>query len=413
MSDEPTITVVPPNPEPVLAAASTPGLSVTEDTPQNIKTFLISDNDPILRVVLTSDALMSLALLTGLNFELGTGINDQTMIFTGSVTDINAAIDLITYAPTLNDEGGGFIKVEVSDLINDPVSGTVTFDIVALTDPPEIISDGGGELANLAFAENAIQVTTVQAEDPDEGSVVSYDIVGGEDETAFTIDPVTGMLSFVQAPDFENPTDVGGDNTYRVVVEASDGLLTDTQEITVTVGDVAETITGTPNNDLLPGDVGSDVIKGKAGDDVIIGFLGDDILIGNRGNDILSGGPGDDMLKGGRGSDKLFGWAGSDTFVFSAKPKAKAFDTIFNFEVGVDMIHLDSSVFTALGGPGPLAAQAFDTGRKADDADDRIILRKKTGELSYDEDGMGGKDQIKIAELDRRLKLSEDDFLVI
>ncbi len=48
-----------------------------------------------------------------------------------------------------------------------------------------------------------------------------------------------GNLSFITAPDFENPTDTAtsGNNTYIVTVQASDGVSTDTQTITVTVTD--------------------------------------------------------------------------------------------------------------------------------------------------------------------------------
>ena len=34
------------------------------------------------------------------------------------------------------------------------------------------------------------------------------------------------MLTFVAAPDFEVPTDVGGNNVYDVIVQVSDGSLT-------------------------------------------------------------------------------------------------------------------------------------------------------------------------------------------
>jgi serralysin len=43
------------------------------------------------------------------------------------------------------------------------------------------------------------------------------------------------VLSFKTPPDFEAPTDAGGDNIYNIIVQASDGGLTSTQVITVTV----------------------------------------------------------------------------------------------------------------------------------------------------------------------------------
>ena len=58
-------------------------------------------------------------------------------------------------------------------------------------------------------AENQTAVTTVHATDPDNGPVtpVVYSIVGGDDQLKFGIDAGTGVLTFITAPDFENPTD--------------------------------------------------------------------------------------------------------------------------------------------------------------------------------------------------------------
>ena len=48
------------------------------------------------------------------------------------------------------------------------------------------------------------------------------------------------MLNFKNIPDFERPADSGGKNVYNVTVRASDGSLTGTKEVTVTVNDVNE-----------------------------------------------------------------------------------------------------------------------------------------------------------------------------
>ena len=50
--------------------------------------------------------------------------------------------------------------------------------------------------------------------------------------------PRPASLSFVSAPDFETPTDAGGNNVYDVQVQVSDGIITDTQDIAVTVTNV-------------------------------------------------------------------------------------------------------------------------------------------------------------------------------
>ena len=79
------------------------------------------------------------------------------------------------------------------------------------------------------------------ATDPDTGQTLSYSISGGADAAKFIIGPSTGALSFVTAPNFELPTDVGGNNVYDVIVQVSDGHGgLDTQAIAVTVSDVVE-----------------------------------------------------------------------------------------------------------------------------------------------------------------------------
>ena len=105
-----------------------------------------------------------------------------------------------------------------------------------------IISGGGAAAAALAVAENGLAVTTVAATDLD-GTAPAYAIVGGADADLFTIDAVTGALSFVSAPDFEGPGDADGDNVYDVVVAASDGSLSDSQALAVTVGNANEGVT--------------------------------------------------------------------------------------------------------------------------------------------------------------------------
>ncbi len=76
------------------------------------------------------------------------------------------------------------------------------------------------------------------------GDTITYSIFNDPltDFDDFTIDPVTGVLSFVTGSgDFETPTDNGNDNVYEVIVRATDaGLLYDEQVLSITVTDVNE-----------------------------------------------------------------------------------------------------------------------------------------------------------------------------
>ncbi len=110
---------------------------------------------------------------------------------------------------------------------------------------PTITSNGGGDTATIAVPENSTAVTTVQATDADSGQTVTYSIVGGDDRDKFAINTNTGVLTFKTAPDFENPTDTGTNNSYQVQVQASDGVGgTDVQTITVNVTNLPISIAG-------------------------------------------------------------------------------------------------------------------------------------------------------------------------
>ena len=98
-----------------------------------------------------------------------------------------------------------------------------------------ILMARGADTAAASILENTTAVTTVMATDPDTGQTLSYSISGGADAGKFTIGSSTGALSFITAPNFELPTDAGGNNVYDVTVQVSDGHGgIDTQAIAVT-----------------------------------------------------------------------------------------------------------------------------------------------------------------------------------
>lgn len=69
---------------------------------------------------------------------------------------------------------------------------------------------------------------------------MTYALNGGADVAKFSIDANTGVLSFANAADFENPGDIGTNNQYEVIVKASDDTSNKSQTITVAVTDVNE-----------------------------------------------------------------------------------------------------------------------------------------------------------------------------
>jgi hypothetical protein len=90
----------------------------------------------------------------------------------------------------------------------------------------------------LTVLEGASSIATISASDPDNNSL-TFTISSGDDEALFSMTS-SGVLSFAAAPDFETPGDVGSNNVYDITVQVSDGALTDTQSISVTVSDAFE-----------------------------------------------------------------------------------------------------------------------------------------------------------------------------
>ncbi len=75
--------------------------------------------------------------------------------------------------------------------------------------------------------------------------------------------------------------------------------------------DLANTIVGNAEGNLLVGMDGNDTIRGGDGEDVIDGTFGNDTLYGDAGDDLLAGSGDRDTLTGGAGAD-LFVFADGD-----------------------------------------------------------------------------------------------------
>lgn len=99
---------------------------------------------------------------------------------------------------------------------------------------PVIISNGGGSSTVINITEGNTEVTEVEAEDSEKDDI-DYEILGGPDAALFKISRSSGRLRFINAPDYQNPQDQNTDNVYEVDVTATDGKLSDSQKIYVSV----------------------------------------------------------------------------------------------------------------------------------------------------------------------------------
>ena len=102
--------------------------------------------------------------------------------------------------------------------------------------------------------------------------------------------------------------DAGETATDSFVYTLSDGRLTDSATVTISIAGVTDTSTGTPI-----GTDGDDTLIGGRGSQTFFGLAGNDFLDGGNGRDFLFGGDDSDILIGGKGNDALFGEQGFDT----------------------------------------------------------------------------------------------------
>lgn len=78
-------------------------------------------------------------------------------------------------------------------------------------------------LDNTQVEDGETYVGILTGTDPNENDVLTYSILGSADSSLFTVDEDTGEVSFLTAPDYDNPQDNNLDNAYRVRFQVSDG----------------------------------------------------------------------------------------------------------------------------------------------------------------------------------------------
>jgi len=202
-------------------------------------------------------------LTLGADATIDLGTDNTAQIRLGSATGWTAG-KILTIA---NSTGGGKMYIlspagvdlaQIKSLENPTWPASLDANgLLTFTDPaPVNTAPAITSLGAFSVPENSTAVTTVTATDA-EPNPLTYSIAPGADAGKFSIDSATGILTFVSAPDFESPTDAGADNVYHLTVVVSDGLLSATKDLAVTVTDVVE---GTTLNSWLAGTTGSDAL---------------------------------------------------------------------------------------------------------------------------------------------------------
>ena len=99
-------------------------------------------SNPIQVTITATNGTLTLASLTGLTFTAGDGTNDLTMTMIGTATDINAALNGLTFMPTTNFVGTAGVAITTNDLGYSGTGGAksdsdnVAITVTAVNDPP-------------------------------------------------------------------------------------------------------------------------------------------------------------------------------------------------------------------------------------------------------------------------------------
>ena len=213
-------------------------VNVIEDTPYlfAVSDFDFSDDD--------GDALQSVTI-TGLSMPAGTLTHSGGINVVNGDTLSPAQLVTLQYTPNLNSIVGAGFNFSVNDA-DTGSTAAMTINVTAVNDAPAITSGGGVFETDVIISENQTHANTFIAADVDlPADTLTFSIIGGSDQALFTIDPLTGVLSFLNAPDFETLLDSNLNNIYNVRVQVSDGNGgTDDQLLHVYIADVDEAPVG-------------------------------------------------------------------------------------------------------------------------------------------------------------------------
>ena len=193
----------------------------------SLNEFSVQENETTIATVTATDG----DAISTVTFEISDGA-DSTFF------DINSQTGALTFKqgadyenPSDSDSNNKYqVQLTATDGTNS-VTQEVT---VTVTDENEFSPVFSSD-EEITLAENTIDVITVTATDADTADTITYSIAAASDGSQFNIAGSTGVLTFVTAPDFENPADIGADNVYNLEVIASDGSNNTSQQLTITI----------------------------------------------------------------------------------------------------------------------------------------------------------------------------------
>ena len=136
-------------------------------------------------------------------------------------------------------DGNNTYFLTVTATAPDGSISTQTLKVTVREIPPLLITGptggAGAAASSITINEGLTAVTTFTASE-----TATWAIDGGTDAAKLKIDPETGAVSFLVAPNFESPTDSDSNNTYVVIIKATAGDKVSFQTLTITILNVDE-----------------------------------------------------------------------------------------------------------------------------------------------------------------------------
>ncbi len=213
--------------------------NIVDTTPPQFTTpnsFTVPENQTTVATIKTNESNVTFSISGGVDgtlFKIGKHSGKLSFLVAPNYESPSDSGSNNIYSLTIEakDSAGNKADQNITITVTDVDENDSTED----TTPPTITSN-----SSFNIAENQTQIATLNANES-----VTFSIVGGDDQDKFNLSS-NGVLSFKNAPDYENPDDSNQDGVYNITIRATDsaGNTTD-QAITITVTDVNENTTAT------------------------------------------------------------------------------------------------------------------------------------------------------------------------
>ena len=169
-------------------------------------------NDSLYTTLSVSNGTLTLSQITGLSFTTGTGSADTSMTFTGSLANMNAALDGMSFSPTADYNGAASLQLTTFD--DAGLLGAYSFDAAA-----NLGADDGPGTANDGTVSGATQATGTNR-----GNALNF--VDNAPNDAVTINGLFGTPANVTLSawvDFTKPTEVA--NGKAEIISLGDAVV--------------------------------------------------------------------------------------------------------------------------------------------------------------------------------------------